>query len=517
MTSLLGSNQGFIGQQRKGRPVIEHEVRSHKSADALRRQRTAGLEARRGGHRRRAGRGRGHRDGRQPADRRRRRGGGRAEPAPGGHRPRPGPLPPASRSPRRCRLRLRPRQARVSPEWAAWANGVAVRELDFHDTFLAAEYSHPGDNIPPLLAVAQHAGRERSRPGQGHRDGLRGPGRPLPGDLPARPQDRPRGPPRPVGRRRARDASRLCRRRSSTRRSARRCTRRLRPASPARARSRRGRPTRRRSPSKVAIEAVDRAMRGETSPAPIYEGEDGVIAWLLDGPDATYRRPAPGAGRAEAGHPADLHQGILGRVPGSGLHRPRQTHARPRSGDLSQVRSITDLHQPPHPLRHRHGLGRPAEVRPSGDARDAGPLAPVHLRRRARGRRVGPREVVRAASEDTARDGRAVAQDHDGGGPDLDGPLPVRERHSGGRPIHLSDVGDGGSGGRDADGRRHCGRGRDRRGGRPPPRRQAVRPTGVRGEVPPPGIRDDPRSRTGALPGTGPAPPRAGAQRRSAS
>ena len=45
---------------------------------------------------------------------------------------------------------------RVSPEWAAWANGVAVRELDYHDTFLAAEYSHPGDNIPPILAVAQH-------------------------------------------------------------------------------------------------------------------------------------------------------------------------------------------------------------------------------------------------------------------------------------------------------------------------------------------------------------------------
>ena len=45
-----------------------------------------------------------------------------------------------------------------SPEWAAWANGVAVRELDFHDTFLAAEYSHPGDNIPPLVAVSQHKG-----------------------------------------------------------------------------------------------------------------------------------------------------------------------------------------------------------------------------------------------------------------------------------------------------------------------------------------------------------------------
>ncbi len=31
----------------------------------------------------------------------------------------------------------------LGPEWAAWANGVAVRELDFHDTFLAADYSHP--------------------------------------------------------------------------------------------------------------------------------------------------------------------------------------------------------------------------------------------------------------------------------------------------------------------------------------------------------------------------------------
>ena len=40
-------------------------------------------------------------------------------------------------------------------EWAAWANGTAVRELDFHDTFLAEDYSHPGDNIPPILAVAQ--------------------------------------------------------------------------------------------------------------------------------------------------------------------------------------------------------------------------------------------------------------------------------------------------------------------------------------------------------------------------
>src|SRR3974390_3332778 len=44
---------------------------------------------------------------------------------------------------------------RFECEWAAWANGVAVRELDMHDTFLAADYSHPGDNIPPILAASQ--------------------------------------------------------------------------------------------------------------------------------------------------------------------------------------------------------------------------------------------------------------------------------------------------------------------------------------------------------------------------
>ncbi|HYJ51014.1 MAG TPA: MmgE/PrpD family protein, partial [Microbacterium sp.] len=48
-----------------------------------------------------------------------------------------------------------------------------------------------------------------------------------------------------------------------------------------------------------AVEAVDRAMRGETSPSPIYEGEDGVIAWMLDGPDAAYEVPLPAEGEAK--------------------------------------------------------------------------------------------------------------------------------------------------------------------------------------------------------------------------
>ena len=48
--------------------------------------------------------------------------------------------------------------------------------------------------------------------------------------------------------------------------------------------------------AKLAIEAVDRAMRGEKSPSPIYEGEDSVVAWILDGPKASYTVPLPEPG-----------------------------------------------------------------------------------------------------------------------------------------------------------------------------------------------------------------------------
>jgi 2-methylcitrate dehydratase len=40
-------------------------------------------------------------------------------------------------------------------------------------------------------------------------------------------------------------------------------------------------------------------MRGETSPTPIYEGEDGVIAWMLDGPNASYEVPLPEPGETK--------------------------------------------------------------------------------------------------------------------------------------------------------------------------------------------------------------------------
>lgn len=48
--------------------------------------------------------------------------------------------------------------------------------------------------------------------------------------------------------------------------------------------------------TKLAIEAVDRVMRGEGAPSPIYEGEDSVIAWMLSGKNAQYEVPLPEVG-----------------------------------------------------------------------------------------------------------------------------------------------------------------------------------------------------------------------------
>src|SRR3546814_6639225 len=46
----------------------------------------------------------------------------------------------------------------------------------------------------------------------------------------------------------------------------------------------------------VAIAAVDRALRGETSPAPIYEGDYGILAILLGGPEMICQVPLPEPG-----------------------------------------------------------------------------------------------------------------------------------------------------------------------------------------------------------------------------
>ena len=177
-------------------------------------------------------------------------------------------------------------------EWAAWSNGTAVRELDFHDTFLAQDYSHPGDNIPPLLSVAQ----------QNKKSGLDL----LRGIITAYEVQvnlvkgiclhkhkidhiAHLGPSVAAGIGSMlklnteiiyQSVQQALHTTISTRQSRKGEISSWKAYAPAHA-------------GKLAIEAVDRAMRGEGAPSPIYEGEDSVIARILDGKSARYLVPLP--------------------------------------------------------------------------------------------------------------------------------------------------------------------------------------------------------------------------------
>lgn len=188
-----------------------------------------------------------------------------------------------------------PNDQKFDCEWAAWANGTAVRELDFHDTFLAADYSHPGDNIPAVLGVAQQLGKNGKDLLRGivtayevHVNLVKG---------------------ICLHKHKKDHIAHLCPAAAagigtllnlsteviyqaiqqavhvsfSTRQSRKGEISSWKAYAPAHA-------------GKLAIEAVDRVMRGEGAPSPIYEGEDSVIAYMLDGKDGKYEVPLPEIG-----------------------------------------------------------------------------------------------------------------------------------------------------------------------------------------------------------------------------
>ena len=236
---------------------------------------------------------------------------------------------------------------RVSPEWAAWANGVAVRELDYHDTFLAAEYSHPGDNIPPILAVAQHCGLDGAALVRGIATGYE-----IQVDLVKGMCLHERkidhiahlGPSVAAGIGTAlglrtetiyQAVQQALHVTTTTRQSRKGEISSWKAYAPAFA-------------GKMAIEAVDRVMRGEGAPSPAWEGEDGFIAWMLGGPHAEYGIPLPEAGEAKRAildtytkeHSAEYQSQAL-------IDLARRMG--PKIGDLSKVKSIVI-----HTSHHTH-------------------------------------------------------------------------------------------------------------------------------------------------------------------
>ena len=187
---------------------------------------------------------------------------------------------------------------RFMANWSAYANGVAVRELDFHDTFLSKDYSHPADNIPPILAVAQQTNKTGA-------DLLRALSSAYEIHI-ALVQAIS------LHRHKVDHIAHLCPAQTAglgalllmnqdqlyqainqavhvswtSRQSRKGDISSWKAYAPAHA-------------GKLSIEAIDRALRGEKSPAPIYEGEDSVIAWFLDGPSAEYKVCLPEKGEVK--------------------------------------------------------------------------------------------------------------------------------------------------------------------------------------------------------------------------
>ncbi|MGB8713366.1 MAG: 2-methylcitrate dehydratase [Onishia taeanensis] len=50
---------------------------------------------------------------------------------------------------------------RLDPVKAAWDIGCVIRWLDYNDTWLAAEWGHPSDNLGGILAIADHLSQQR--------------------------------------------------------------------------------------------------------------------------------------------------------------------------------------------------------------------------------------------------------------------------------------------------------------------------------------------------------------------
>lgn len=55
---------------------------------------------------------------------------------------------------------------RLDPVKAAWDIGAIIRWLDYNDTWLAAEWGHPSDNLGGILAVADHLSQKRVAKGE---------------------------------------------------------------------------------------------------------------------------------------------------------------------------------------------------------------------------------------------------------------------------------------------------------------------------------------------------------------
>ncbi|WP_017430004.1 bifunctional 2-methylcitrate dehydratase/aconitate hydratase [Vreelandella jeotgali] len=75
-----------------------------------------------------------------------------------------GPAVPGTQVP--CGARVPGTSFCLEPAGAAFDIGAAIRWLDYNDTWLAAEWGHPSDNLGAILAVADHLSQKRAARGE---------------------------------------------------------------------------------------------------------------------------------------------------------------------------------------------------------------------------------------------------------------------------------------------------------------------------------------------------------------
>ena len=227
---------------------------------------------------------------------------------------------------------------RFDAYWAGYANATAIRELDFNDSFFATDSSHPSDVIGPLAAVAE----ARKLTGDRLIRGIVTAYETQIGLAKGIALNRHRidhvahlGPAvaAGIGSMLGLDTAFLYHAINlaahlsvSTRQTRKGTISSYKANAPGHV-------------GQIAVLAIDRAMRGETSPSPVYEGDYGMMAILLDGPDGEAEVPLPSPGEPPAAilesYPKEHSAGYHGQALIDLAFRMRE-----RIGDPASIRDI---------------------------------------------------------------------------------------------------------------------------------------------------------------------------------
>ena len=348
--------------------------------------------------------------------------------------PRPTPQSPAARARRSSASseRVLAPSGRPGPTASPCANSTTTTPSSPPSTRTRATTSRRSSPSPSTSAPA-------ARTCPRHRHRLRDPDRPGQGDLPAQAQDRPRRPPRPVGRRRHRHPARPRRRDDLPGRRPGAAHHHRHPAVPqgrdlhlegARPGVRRQDGRRGRRPRDARRDLPGADLRGRGRRHRLAARRPGRLLRRCRCP--TPARPsAPSSTRTRRSTRPSTRRRRGSTSPAS------STASTPRLTRPGQRRASV-LIKTSHHTHYVIGSGAndPQKYDPTRQPRDARPLDPVHLHRRAAGRRLAPRRLLRARARRPRRHRRAVAQGHHRRGPGVDPPLPLRrsaEKAFGGR------------------------------------------------------------------------------------